>query len=269
VEGDVLWHLGYNFCVFLLNLLSYPRGILVTLFGLIHTALMSVFITALAASVRSRRIVDLAIIYIWSFPLIKTANVDVDVRGTENVKENGKGFLILFNHSSLMDIPILYAYFPRSFRFGAKIELFKIPFFGKAMELCGVLPIDRGNRNKVMQVYQNAISRVNKGEAFALAPEGTRQKQTSLGKFKRGPFEFAINAQMDIIPAVLAGVYDVLPRNGVLLNVGRWRRKVILEILPRVPTAGLAIEQVDALLENVRAQMDKVFVQANEELKGF
>lgn len=261
--------MGYNFRVFLLNLLSYVRGIFVTLFGALHTAFMSVFMVILAATVRSRRIVDFAIIYIWSLPLVKAAMVEVEVRGAGHVKEDGKGFLILFNHSSLMDIPILYAYFPRSFRFGAKIELFKIPFFGKAMELCGVLPIDRGNRNKVMQVYQNAISRVNNGEAFALAPEGTRQKQTSLGRFKRGPFEFAINAQMDIIPAVLAGVYDVLPRKGVLINVGRWRRKVILEILPRVPTAGLAIEQVDALLENVRAQMDKVFVQANEELKGF
>ncbi len=69
------------------------------------------------------------------------------------------------------------------------------------MELCGVLPIDRGNRNKVMKVYENAIARVNRGEAFALAPEGTRQKQVELGRFKRGPFEFAINAQMDIVPS--------------------------------------------------------------------
>ena len=230
---------------------------------------MSIFILCLAASVKSRKIVDMAIIYLWSMPLIIASNIDIEVRGAENVKEDGKGFLILFNHSSLMDIPILYAYFPRSFRFGAKIELFKIPFFGKAMELCGVLPIDRGNRYKVMKVYENAISRVNNGEAFALAPEGTRQKQTTLGKFKRGPFEFAINAQMDIIPAVLAGVYVVLPRKGLFINVGRWRRKVILEILPRVQTAGLAIEQVESLVENVRKQMDQVFVQANEELKGF
>jgi 1-acyl-sn-glycerol-3-phosphate acyltransferase len=168
-----------------------------------------------------------------------------------------------------MDIPVLYAYFPRSFRFGAKIELFKIPFFGKAMELCGVLPIDRSNRNKVMQVYENAIARVKKGEAFALAPEGTRQKEATLGRFKRGPFEFAINAQMDIVPVVLAGAYDVLPKDGVLINVGRWRRKVIVQILPRVSTKGLTIEQVDGLLENVRSQMDPIYIQLNEELKGF
>lgn len=255
--------------MFLLDLLSYPRSILISLVGLIHTGLMSVVVLILAATTKSRRVVDFAIIYLWSMFLIKASNIKVEVKGLENVTEDGKGFLILFNHSSLMDIPILYAYFPRSFRFGAKIELFKIPFFGKAMELCGVLPIDRSNRNKVMKVYENAISRVNRGEAFALAPEGTRQKQSTLGRFKRGPFEFAINAQMDLIPAVMAGVYDVLPRKGLFINAGRWRRKVILEILPRVPTAGLTMEQLDSLVQKVHDQMDKVFVQLNEELKGF
>ncbi len=255
--------------MFILNAISYPRGIFITLFGLVHTFVMSILILFLAGVVRSRKIVDYAIIYLWSMPLILSSNARVVVRGAETVGETGKGFLILFNHSSLMDIPVLYAYFPRSFRFGAKIELFKIPFFGKAMELCGVLPIDRGNRNKVMKVYENAIARVNNGEAFALAPEGTRQKQTQLGRFKRGPFEFAINAQMDIVPVVLAGAYDVLPRKAVFINVGRWRRTILMQILPRVSTAGLTMEQVDGLLETVRVQMDQTFVRLSEELKGF
>lgn len=255
--------------MFILDALSYPRGIVVSLFGLVHTFIMSIVILCMAAMIKTREVIDWAIINLWSMPLILASNIKVITRGGENVNKTGKGFLIVFNHSSLMDIPILYAYFPHSFRFGAKIELFKIPFFGKAMELCGVLPIDRGNRNKVMKVYENAIARVNNGEAFALAPEGTRQKQSKLGKFKRGPFEFAVNAQMDIIPAVLAGVYDVLPRKGLFINVGRWRRKVILEILPRVSTAGLTMDDLDALTERVRVQMDKSFVQLNEELKGF
>ena len=237
-----------------------------TLFGLVHTFIMSLVILFLAGVVKNRKVVDFGIVWLWSMPLIWGSGTKVEVRGRENATGGEKGFLILFNHSSLMDIPVLYAYFPRSFRFGAKIELFKIPFFGKAMELCGVLPIDRANRGKVMKVYDNAIARVNNGEAFALAPEGTRQKEASLGRFKRGPFEFAVNAQMDIVPVVLAGAYDVLPKKALIMNAGKWSRRVILQILPRVKTEGVAIEQVEGILEKVRVQMDPTYIRLNAEL---
>ncbi len=253
----------------ILDVLSYPRGFVGTTVGLLHTFVMSFVVLFVAGVIRSRKVIDWVIIYMWSLPLVRLAGVKVDVRGAETVGQQKKGFLILFNHSSLVDIPVLYAYFPRSFRFGAKIELFRIPLFGKAMELCGVLPIDRRNRNKVMKVYESAIARVENGEAFALAPEGTRQKMAELGKFKRGPFEFAINAQMDIVPVILAGAYDTLPKDGFLLGAGRWRNNIIMQILPRVPTAGIAIEQVESLVEKVRDQMAPVYRQLSAELEGF
>jgi 1-acyl-sn-glycerol-3-phosphate acyltransferase len=190
--------------------------------------------------------------------------IDVEVRGEEFVRKDGKGFLILFNHSSLLDIPVLYGFFPRPFQFGAKVELFKIPLFGKAMELCGVLPIDRSNRYQVMKIYEGAIARVNNGEVFALAPEGTRQESVELGKFKRGPFEFAYNAKMEVVPTVVAGVLHALPKKSVWINLGKWRRKIILQVTPPVePMADLI-----AFQERVRAQKEPVLAQLNQELLG-
>src|SRR5665213_605105 len=249
-----------------LDLISYPRAVFMLVFGAIITFLMTLIIPLTAWISKSRRAVDFLIIYGWSLPLVLFAGVRVEVRGEELVRRSAKGFLILFNHSSLWDIPVLYAYFPRSFRFGAKVELFKIPLFGKAMEVCGVLPIDRGNRNKVMKVYQNAITRINKGECFALAPEGTRQDATQLGKFKRGPFEFAINAEMDIVPVVLAGALNVLPKHSIWLNVGRFRRRVILQILPPVAASEYTMETVEIMQERVRALMDPAYQALNAEL---
>jgi 1-acyl-sn-glycerol-3-phosphate acyltransferase len=204
----------------------------------------------------------------WSLPIILLAGVQVEVRGIEHVRKTGKGFLLLFNHTSLLDIPILFGYFPRSFRFGAKIELFKIPFFGADMRACGVLPIDRANRNKVMKVYEEAIARVESGESFALAPEGTRQSAAQLGKFKRGPFEFAINARMDIVPVVVSGVLDVLPKHSVFVNAGRFRRKVIIAIAPPVSAGEYTADTMDDLVEKVRAEMEPLFYQLNSELVG-
>lgn len=249
-----------------LNLLSYPRGILVTFLGALWTAVMSVVVVLVAGLIRHRRVVDVFIDYMWCMPLLIMSGVKVDVRGREQVSKKGKGYLLLFNHSSHFDIPVLYAYYPRSFRFGAKIELFKIPLFGWAMKLCGVLPIDRRNRNKVMKVYDEAIARVNNGECFALAPEGTRQPEPKLGPFKRGPFEFAINAGMDIVPIVLAGTYAVLPRSAVWVNQGRWTRKVIMQITPRIPASEYTLERVDELMQRTREQMLQVHDQLYSEL---
>jgi 1-acyl-sn-glycerol-3-phosphate acyltransferase len=249
--------------------LSYPRSVLFTLWALVFTLFMSVVVLAVAVLIRVRKILDVVIIYGWSRPLVWPAGVRVEVRGAEHIRKTGKGFLILFNHSSLYDIPVLYGYFPRSFRFGAKIELFKIPLFGPAMRACGVLPIDRGNRNKVMQVYDQAISRIHNGECFALAPEGTRQDGIQLGKFKRGPFEFAINAQSDVVPVVLAGALKVLPKHSVWANMGHWRQTVILQITPPIAASEYTIEQSEALQERVRSQMEPVFNQLNAELGGF
>jgi 1-acyl-sn-glycerol-3-phosphate acyltransferase len=249
-----------------LNLISYPRAIFMLVFGAVITFAMSLIIPFFAWATKSRKVVDWLIIYGWSLPLVKFAGVRVEVRGAELVRKANKGYLILFNHSSLWDIPVLYAYFPRSFRFGAKVELFDIPLFGYAMKVCGVLPIDRRNRNKVMKVYEGAISRIDNGESFALAPEGTRQGATQLGPFKRGPFEFAINAQSEIVPVILAGALKVLPKHSFWLNVGRFRRRIILQILPPISGADYTMETVQEFQDRVWALMDPIYRSLNEEL---
>lgn len=240
-----------------------------TIYGIVHTLVVSLMVVFSALVFRSRKAVNWCV-KVWAVPLLKPAGVDVEMRGLENIARSGKGFLIVFNHSSLFDIPILFAHIPRPFMFGAKIELFRIPIFGKAMEVCGVLPIDRGNRNKVMRVYEAAIARVKRGESFALAPEGTRQggDVTDLGRFKKGPFEFAINAQMDIVPVVVAGALRVLPKHSLFPNMGRWKQKVIVQIFPPVPTAGFNSENIDSLVDRVRGQMNPAFQQLNLELEN-
>lgn len=249
-----------------LDFLSYPRAILFTLFGLVLTIAMAFLVLFTVFVIRSKRVLDWLIVYAWSLPLIKPAGVKVEVRGVDLVRKTDQGFLILFNHSSLWDIPVLYAYFPRPFRFGAKVELFKIPVFGAAMKASGVLPIDRGSRSKVMKIYQDAISRVHNGECFALAPEGTRQDGAELGRFKRGPFEFAINAGVDIVPVIIAGALNVIPKHSIWVNMGRWRRKIIMQITPSVPASEYTMETVEALQERVRGQMEPLYQSLNKEL---
>lgn len=230
---------------------------------------MAAIVILMATVLRvSRKGLDVPILHFWVTPMLWASGVRISARGLERIRDRKKGFLILFNHSSLMDIPVLFKAIPRTFNFGAKIELFKVPFFGRAMELCGALPIDRGNRNKVMQIYKNAIARVDNGESFALAPEGTRQSNPELGRFKRGPFEFAVNAQMDLVPVVIVGAFHVLSRSSIWINAGRWRRQVLVEVLPPVSTQGLSEENLADLQERVRQQMEEAFMRLTKELEA-
>jgi 1-acyl-sn-glycerol-3-phosphate acyltransferase len=241
-----------------MDFLSYPRGILASVIFGIWTITLSAVVLVLAFAGTSMAFIDMLIQKLWARPIIWASGGRLELRGAEQIQNrSGKGFLLLFNHSSNLDIPALYGSFPKPFRFGAKIELFKIPFFGRAMRNIGMLPIDRSNRNKVMKVYAEAAKRVQEGESFALAPEGTRQPEPKLGPFKRGPFEFALNAQMDIVPVVIAGTYELLPRNTVWVGLGKWTRKVIVEILPPVSTQNCKPEDLEPLLKKVRGEMQE------------
>jgi len=249
-----------------MKLLSYPRALFILIFGVLHTLIMSAVVVVLAYLTRSMRLSDFLVSSIWSKGLLLPLGVEVQVRGRERISTTVKGFLVVFNHSSLLDIPVLFAHLPRPIRFGAKIELFKIPLFGKAMEILGILPIDRAHRSKVMKVYESAIARIENGECFALAPEGTRQDSLELGKFKRGPFEFALNAKADIVPVVIAGVLDVLPKKSIWVNTGRWRRRILIEITPPIASTSYSMENIVELQDRVRDQMAAVFAGLNEEL---
>lgn len=248
------------------NALSYPRSYLMTAFAGLHTMVCAALVLLCAVVLRSRGLAAWGIRYIWARPIAFMNGFSVEVRGLENLPAGPKGYLILFNHTSLVDIIALYGYFPKFFNFGAKIELFKVPVFGPAMRAVGTLPIDRGDRKKVMRIYDEAIERVESGDIFALAPEGTRQDEPHLGRFKRGPFEFAVNARMDLLPVIVAGAIAVLPKNSLLLNRGRWRRRIVLQICPPVSTQGVKEDQLDQLQTRVREEMAPIYEVLNREL---
>jgi len=236
------------------------RGILLSIYFGVHSIVAAGIFTLVNMMFNDRKLDDKVAFYIWAKWFLDLANIEVVVEGAEN--SPGEGSLILFNHMSFMDILVLYAYMPFSFRFGAKIELFSIPVFGTAMRRAGVLPITRHNRGQVLKIYEESIARVKNGESFALAPEGTRQNDPVLGRFKQGPFIFAIQAQMPIVPAVLAGAHLIQGKGRMLINVGAWKRKVYLKILPPISTKGLTLDNLPELQEKTRNAM----LVAHEEL---
>src|SRR5438552_1467751 len=127
-----------------IRILATLRALFIPPFAVTFTMIMSVF-TLICAFANQRRLMTRGIAW-WGRVLCKAVGIRLHVRGLENIPEGG--VLYVFNHQSLLDIPIIHAAIgpPRDFRFGSKIELFKIPIFGLAMRRSGALPIARANR---------------------------------------------------------------------------------------------------------------------------
>lgn len=179
---------------------------------------------------------------LWSKVVLWYFGVTVIRNGLDKLPTSG-GAVLAFNHQSDFDIPAVTAYTDRRLRYGAKIELFSVPFFGPAIRAAGCLPIARENRSEVLKVYEVAAASFQKGVIFALAPEGTRQSEPVIGNFKKGPFIFACNAGVPVVPVVIEGADRVLPKNRIFVNLGRLRRTIQVEGLdPIFPSEKLARE---------------------------
>jgi 1-acyl-sn-glycerol-3-phosphate acyltransferase len=180
--------------------------------------------------------------------------VKVTVFGKERWKRDSGG-VVLFNHTSFFDIFAMVGFLP-DMRFGAKIELFKIPLFGAAMRRVGILPIDRQRREKVFAIYQQAVERLSSGEKIALAPEGKRTSNPQvLSQFKSGPFIFALQSRVDLIPVVIKGAYEVLPKDQVLPNIHQWCSEIQLFVLEPISTQNQTLENKMELQKRVREKM--------------
>ncbi|WP_413581669.1 lysophospholipid acyltransferase family protein [Bdellovibrio sp. HCB288] len=241
-----------------LKLLSYPRTLLASVLLPIHTVFCSALMILVTFIYPNRWLED-QIVYFWTRGCCWMFGVKVVVRGFH--KEAKGGYLYVFNHTSFFDIFAMSGYLG-SFRFGAKIELFKIPVFGWGMKRAGILPIARHRREEVFKVYKEAEKRIANGERFALAPEGTRQHKETLGPFKSGPFIFAINAKAPIVPVIVKGAAAIMPKGSFLPNWGVWTRTITLEVLPPVDATKYTIDQRPELQEHVRSLMLPYFPDA-------
>lgn len=119
--------------------------------------------------------------------------------------------IYLANHQSTMDIWLMILLTPPSARFVAKDSLFRIPILGWALSSAGFIPIDRANRNSAMRSLQRAAEKIRAGRPLVMFPEGTRSRDGSLARFKKGAFHLALQARVPVVPVSLRGTFEALP----------------------------------------------------------
>jgi 1-acyl-sn-glycerol-3-phosphate acyltransferase len=117
--------------------------------------------------------------------------------------------------------------------------------------MAGFIPIDRRNREAAMRSIEKGAAALRAGRSFLIFPEGTRSKTDELLPFKKGGFRMAIKAGAPIVPVAISGGRAAMVKGSFII------RPVTLTIRigPPVETAGVDVEQRDALIERVRQQI--------------
>ncbi|CAN5680247.1 lysophospholipid acyltransferase family protein [soil metagenome] len=190
----------------------------------------------------------------WSSRVVHNLDIDLDVSGREN-QDPTRIYVIMSNHQSHYDIPVLYHVLGGNIRMVAKKELFRVPVFGRAMEAAGFISVDRSNRTRAVASLNKAKEVLARGLSVFIAPEGTRSKTGELLPFKKGGFNLAIDMGLPILPVSIDGTRHALPPSAARSTSGV---KVRVRILPAIDTAIYAArgrDGRDALLADVRSQI--------------
>ncbi|MHB1911982.1 MAG: lysophospholipid acyltransferase family protein, partial [Acidimicrobiales bacterium] len=159
---------------------------------------------------------------------------------------DGRGHVVVANHSSPLDIPAMVVAFPRARMIMAADILpgWLAPVIRRCL---GVIPIDRNNPATAHQVLADLAGETDGDIVIfpegAIAPVGQR-----LG-FKSGPFVLAIQSGRAVLPVAIHGASASLaPRAQLRLRPGL----VTVEVLDPIPVSGLGLGERKALREATR-----------------
>lgn len=184
-----------------------------------HTISCSARVVALAA-VRKATLerVD-GVVDRWVGHTFRLSKTTLTVEGLDHIQP-GQPYLLLSNHTSLLDIPAVCATFPGPVRFVAKAELRRVPVFGRAMAQAGIIFVDRSDRAGAIRALQAANRLTESGTSLWIAAEGGRSRDGRLGPFKKGPFHTALQLGVPILPTWVEGADNVIPAGSLTSVTG-------------------------------------------------
>jgi len=127
--------------------------------------------------------------------------------GRENIPQKDS-FIMVSNHGSLLDPPLLGHALGRNISFMAKSELFKIPFLGFIIKACGAYPVKRGIADK--NTIKTACKKLSDNNSIGIFIDGTRQKNGRVNKPKQGAALLAFKNQKLLLPVAIVNSHKLI-----------------------------------------------------------
>ena len=132
----------------------------------------------------------------------------LEVDGREHVPPAGP-VLLVSNHVSVLDPPLIGGAAPRELFFLAKEELFRVPVFGRFIRALNARPVKRDGPDS--RALKTALRVLEEGRALLVFPEGTRGVEGRLGEGKPGAGMLAVMSEAPVLPVHISGTGRALP----------------------------------------------------------
>ena len=181
--------------------------------------------------------------------------------GRENIPASG-GVLVVSNHQSHLDPPLVGIGCPRPMNFVARETLFRFAPFGWFIHSVGSIPIDRDGIG--LGGIKESLKRLKRGQMVLIFPEGTRTHDGEIAPFRPGFTALAVRSGAAILPVAIDGAFQVWPRWRKFPGRGRIRVRYGVPITP----AEIAGRDERELLAEVERRVRQCHEQLKKEHQG-
>jgi 1-acyl-sn-glycerol-3-phosphate acyltransferase len=191
------------------------------------------------------------------------AGTRVVLEGRENLGD-ARNTVIVSNHVSHLDAPVLFDALGVDLRAVVKKEIFAWPFLGRILRRAGFVAVDRRDRAQSSRALDQAAASLRSGLCFLVFPEGTRSPNGELLPFKKGGFVAALEAGSRIVPVAISGSRELMPKGGMSVVAGTVR----VRLLDPVAAGSYSYEARDRLVVDVRQRIEAALAEMNSRSGG-
>lgn len=177
-------------------------------------------------------------------------NWQITIEGEKEIDDRHP-YIVVCNHLSNADIPLI-SNLPWEMKWVAKKELFDLPILGWMMKMAQDISVDRSASNKRIGVFKSCSFYLKNNCSVMFFPEGTRSRDGRMKRFSLGAFDLAIEKNIPILPLVIDGTQDCLPKKDWVFTTDAY---VTLKVLDPIKTNHLNENDSKELMEQVRFKM--------------
>ena len=154
--------------------------------------------------------------------IVKAAKIDLEVVYLDEIAYKKMkledGIVVVANHSSNLDIPVIVTALSIPVGFVAKKEIENWPFYSMWMKMSKCIFLDRSNPREGIKSIRKAVDIVKQGYPTVIFPEGERTLTGEIGNFKKGSFKLATETNGIILPLTIDGTFFVQNRKSILMK---------------------------------------------------
>ena len=177
----------------------------------------------------------------WRFKLAKAASrmpfvltgCVPNIVGAGNIPSGNA--VMVANHASYVDGPLMKGYLPSRFSFVIKGEMRDIPVVHFLLRRAGSRFVERHRPGGSALDARRIVRAAQGGESLAFFPEGTFRKHPGIGRFRAGAFMATIKGAMPVLPVVITGTREMLTADDWMLRPSRITIRILPPILPDDP----------------------------------